>query len=283
MKKLRIAGAIAALLLTVAVLSVLLSDRTAGSPQQITLAADCVKVLGPEAADESVSVEMFDRTSKPSLANLQKLAKPACRSLVGAREVAKQEGKDTFWMNNMPFVLVDKLGASRDQAQFSYELLPAEFSQSIHIAVGMFSSYLDDELVWVLGHELAHGVYEDSLQTKRIKAGGFLVAILTFFVAIAATKRPLLCKLAAAAAGVIVLATALIVAHRGPVQELNADVFGVKVLVQSGKTLNDAKNIVVKIFDQHPSEPEPFLAKYGIVPEGHPQSKVRSNNVQALR
>jgi Zn-dependent protease with chaperone function len=257
------------------------ASRSTNVEGAVTLKANCDEVLGLASTPTPMMAELLDRTSKPMLSNLQKLAKPACRSLYGAREVARKAGEDYHWMSNLPFVLEDSLDGLTDQAQFRRGLLLAEFSRSVYVGAGMFTAYSDDEMVWVVGHELAHGVYEHSLTKKCIGLGGAALAFIGFLAAFGA-KRPGVKKSSAVACILVGSATVLCIAHLNPIHELTSDVFGVRVLAQAGMDRPAATTVATEILKRHPKDDESPLSKAGIIPSSHPPAKVRIDNIQNL-
>lgn len=281
MRTLKILGVLVALL-TSAVAFANNVATPAESAGPIVVRANCVEVLGLEPTMPPLMVELLDRTSKPLLTNLKKLAMPACRSVEGARRAASLEGEDIAWIAGLPFVLEDSLEGLTDQAQFRRGLLLAEFPRSVHVAAGMFAAYSEDEMVWVLGHELAHGVYGHSVTKKCIGLLGGALAFVAFGYALA-TKRKRARRAAAGVGCLAVLTTILGTAHLNPLYELRADGFGVRATAQSRMSFQDAKAVAAEILERHPSVDESFLSKSGIVPAGHPPSKTRIDNVQALR
>jgi hypothetical protein len=254
---------------------------TTKSEGAVVLHVNCEEILGLASTASPTMIELFDRTSRPALSNLQKLAKPACRSLHGAREVAREVGEDSLWMRNLPFVLEDALDGLTDQAQFRRGLLLAEFPRSVYVGAGMFSAYSDEEMVWVVGHELAHGVYEHSLQKKGIGLGGAALAFAAFLGAFG-LKSPRIRKLAASACILIASATVVSIAHRNPTQELTSDVFGVRSLTHAGLEVQVAKAVAIGILELHHEADESLLSKMGILPEGHPPAAVRIDHIRTL-
>jgi hypothetical protein len=247
---------------------------------------DCAVVLkkapGVQLSRGTLTIRLIDRTSRPAEKHLQALAKPACLSLYGARQAAAAEGKSTGWMDGLPFLLEDRVQGADDQAEFQRTLVLGEFPRSVQVAAGTVSSYTQDELVWVLGHELGHGLYEHALKKDAAQYGGAMAALAGAGVAIAgrgAVKRAVGAAVAVAGAA----AAACGKAKLTMMQELDADAFGVRAVAQSGMGQDKAKRLALAVLNRHPAQEESCLSYEGINTHTHPGTRERIGNITAMR
>lgn len=67
-----------------------------------------------------------------------------------------------------------------------------------------------------------------------------------------------------------------------PRQEIAADLFGVKVLEQTGFTLEAAKDIALTLIKSHPEEAETCWGTNGVNSNTHPATQTRVDAINAL-
>lgn len=248
---------------------------------------DCAAVLqgtpGIQLAPRSLTIQVQDRTSHPSEENINKLLRAVCLSMYGARQAAAAEDEDTYWFTGLPFLLQDDLDGLTDQARFVRGMPWDEFSRSVEVGVGMSSTYLPNELLWTMGHELGHGVYGHAMLDKWIvplSLGFILLGAVLWGMQGAGPRRRNFGRLVVAlGVGSIVAGTAVASMH----QELAADVFGVRAAAQTGMGLAHAKEAALQILARHPAPPESWWTCRGINRDVHPATKTRVETVQALQ
>lgn len=212
---------------------------------------DCAKISGLKLAANELTLLLFDKTSKPNQENLKKLHGPACKSAYGAREAS---GEGLEWLVDLPFALVDDIDGKTGQAYFKRDFLNIPRRYVVVTSDLVLSDYPVNGLVWILGHELGHGAYGHYGKKVATQiAGGVAIggAIRLGF------GKGFLKKGIAAAVGTAgVVAFPCGGALLSPQQELNADIFGVRVLQKLGHTLPSAKAITLKVLQPHKGDPE---------------------------
>lgn len=262
------------------------ADQALADAKAITVNKDCVTVLagiaGGQLRPNMLNVRLIDRTAQPDEKHLAKLFAPACRSMYGAFQVAEAAGEDTSWFNGLPFVLVDTLGGTADQARFERGMPWNEFPRQVKVASGTFSTYSTDQLVWTLGHELGHGVYGHSMLRKTIiplsiiliLAGGLFAAIIAK-------------KWRGRTAGTVVAAIGFASYVAGSAlasmrHEFSADKFGMQAAAHSGMGITGAESAALTMLQRHINDLEdPWFQCALPNLNVHPAVQIRVDRIRA--
>lgn len=204
-----------------------------------------------------------------------------CRGLFGALQVAGDIGEDVPWMLSLPVEFVPELGGLELQAQFERKLLTSR-PRVLQATVGVIQHYSADELLWLFGHELGHGVMHHKEKQMGTRAGGAFVGLVGAGGAV--VGKTVLRRGAAAAVGAAGVATAVC----GPAKvslrhELQADEFGVRVLQRMGASLSSAKTVAAQLMQKSPSPEETCSSTLGTGKSTHPSSAERAQAIQALK
>lgn len=232
--------------------------KAGGTSAPVSLEQDCRPILklAPEVilSPDVLTVRLFDITSRPDAEHLQKLAVAACQILYGARRAAITAGEDTSWFNGVPFVLVDEINGATDQAQFRRKIvLPwdEDFPRLVLVASGTIRSYTGAELVWTLGHELAHGVYGHSMKRKWIVFGsiGFIILGMILAWHFKARKAQRVIGVGSILLGIVLYPVGHAVSSK--YHEMSADIFGVDAAARSGLEREQAKAVALKVLETH--------------------------------
>lgn len=248
---------------------------------------DCASVLRVEPSvqlqSNELTVRLVDQTSRRDVEHLSILARPACLSLYGARQAATVAGEDTSWFNGLTFFLVDAIDGATDQAQFVRDIIsPWSTGKSRYVVVasGTFAAYTKDELIWTLGHELGHGVYDDSMKRKPIIPVAAILIFVGFYRASLRTAgRPWrILGIVLILSGVAFLLSGHALFSKA--HEMDADVFGVDAAAHTGVGKALAKAAALSVLHAHPMEEERWYRCGGLNLNVHPSTEKRIKHIE---
>jgi Zn-dependent protease with chaperone function len=217
---------------------------------------------------------------------LENLAEPACRSLYGARQVAIAAHEDTSWFNGLPFILVDNIDGVTDQAQYQRNFIfPWETGapRLVLVAKGMFAKSSSNELIWTLGHELGHGVYDHSRKRNWLLPVSFVIilggAVLAWRHNAGRIQRVI---------GTLFIIAGFVfypvsIASFSKSHEMDADIFGVKTAARAGIGNKEAQAAALNFMNGHKMNEDSWW-KCGLPNRNvHPSTKERADRIRALQ
>lgn len=202
-----------------------------------------------------------------------------CSSLLGAAKVAQLSRKDVAWLASLPVVV--SLGAPGQELGASFTRAPlTAVPRSMNVTSQLVSLVPLDELVFVLSHELGHGVLGHTMKKNSVRAAGALAA--AGGLAGMVVGKGLLKK----SAGAAVAASGAAVAVCGPDVlsrkfELDADRFGVEASIQAGVPAAQAKAVAIRFLQRNPQEEE-SCQDTGAKKSAHPSTADRVAALQSL-
>lgn len=254
-------------------------------PKTISQVFDCAIAKELGLKPKSLTVGVHDATDAPSQDNRNKVAIAACKSIYGALKVAALESIPADWLRTVPLVLVDTAVNQAEQAMFFRKPFEGDATGTVIVTNKIIQDYSIDELAWVLGHEYAHGLQRHSEARMGTVGGGVALATagaLGLMLGRGALVRGL---------GALALAGGTAFATCGPAaqtsqQELDADAFGIRVLVHAGLSLIAAKAAATQVFQRHSEVAGKCLspANDGFIDQNvHPSTIQREKAIQALK
>jgi len=261
---------------------------------QSAVTPDCSAELAKKGLQAPVPFSPQVSVLSPSLSEegKRKLASALCLSLYGAKKEVQLMGTDEPWLHNLPVEVADKVNGFVLNAFFARtlggEVGGGEVPRVLRITSRVVEEYSQEELLWVMGHELGHGVLGHTFRKKSVRwvssAGSFGAGI-TALMGKTLPNRVRLALGVISAAGAYVSACGP--AFLGSFFESSSDEFGVRVAQNAGLSLADAKQAALSLFERYPQEQGRCLdgnSKDHIFNDGgHPSTKDRAEAVRNLR
>lgn len=277
--------------LVVALVSLLLATNAFAATKDLTqpskkepLSAiyDCARYPDLVLPSTGLRLALEDATSAPSTRNLEKLGRLACKAAAASAQVATNESRDMSWVDGLPIILVDHIDGMTDQAHFKRDANQIP-SRSVRVGSGLLLRQPEKPFLFVLGHELGHGVYKHEELKISVGVARSVGLVGTGLGALFARGAGV--KLANMAAGAAIACAPGALNVRN---EKQSDAFGVHVLVEAGITPADAKSQAISLLKSHP-EPEPGCitrsnGKYGLPDDNqHPRTQDRIRAIERVQ
>lgn len=241
-------------------------------------AFDCHMKAGASEAQLFVHAEV--PVSGQATAEAIKLRKIACSAVAGAISVAEAEGISAEWLLTLPIYLVENIAGQPVQAQFVRNPGAAE-PRKVLVTRGIIQQTTDDELLFFLGHELGHGVHGHAIKKKALVAGAAVIG--TPLSGLLLTKGIVRKAIGAAAAVGTGAAVVCGTAFLSPRYEIDADVFGIRVMEKAGVELANARNIGANALAANPEDAGSCLKGGRRDENPHPSTDARVKAIRALR
>lgn len=140
------------------------------------LSAHAARVDCATDVQAPLSIEVVNRSGKQDEQLVRKLETAACKASYGAMKEAASQGKHPEWIQGLLFVIVDDISGNKLEASFQRRFggAPARW---VDVTEPLLSTAPANQLVWTLGHELAHGVLKHQEVKKAIFVGGTTAAL----------------------------------------------------------------------------------------------------------
>lgn len=255
------------------------SSERSGQSAPLSGKYDCTIFANLDLPPEGITLNLVDSTSAPKQGNLATLHSVACKAAAAAVRAAADEGISTPWVNGLPIELVDEIDGMKDQAYFQRNLV-GKPARSIQVGVALLEARFAKRALFILGHELGHGVYGHAAKKKAMRiaalwtAGGGAVA--------AIAKRGAVRVAGAAVAVGAGAAGACMPGAMSIRYELESDLFALRVMVQAGLPLKEAQAEAIALFKSHP-ENEPGCVKDSHGRYGLPNDKRHPGTADRIR
>lgn len=218
-----------------------------------------------------------------------RLGRAVCAALRNTRDLAQEKGLVADWLMDLPVVVLASIKGSTFEASFNRTLLSTP-RKSVSLTSGLVKDTSEEELLWVLGHEMGHGVYDDGFLRAVLRmiwvgalAVGLILGLAVVLMGLGGRDNQRFRNGSAGLAFVLLLlalpvtyfgATAL--GHRA---EFRADAFGLEVSARAVGSMECARKTAVDLVESRELTEQDFFDVWWSS-SAHPST---ANRAQALR